>query len=288
MVIRDNFIQSVANMEDALANALNSTLENTATPSGLERLLKLIIKKEIVLEFLLDDFPPVCTVETNSFSNITPIVIPATGTEGPAAPYPSPILVTGLTGAIQKITVTFHNLSHTFPDDIVAMLIGPNGQDTLLMASAGNGFDINNVSLTFDDDAANPLPDEAQITSGTFQPTSYGVFDTFPPPANQPSGNTNLSVYNGTDPNGVWNLFIIDQFAVDVGTMAGGWTLTITSCEENSNSNNDINRVQQVLEGIISQETGQESMVKEVTEDQKAERQKKLEMFKKLKEGKKG
>ncbi|MFC4023634.1 hypothetical protein ACFOUV_07335 [Oceanobacillus longus] len=58
MAPRENFLRSVANMENALASALNAASGNS-TPTELERLLKLIIKKEIVLEFLLEDvFPP--------------------------------------------------------------------------------------------------------------------------------------------------------------------------------------------------------------------------------------
>lgn len=52
------FLEAVANMEQALANALNSVSGSEAvTPEELERILRLIIKKEIVLEFLLDEFP---------------------------------------------------------------------------------------------------------------------------------------------------------------------------------------------------------------------------------------
>lgn len=285
MVFRDNFIQSVANMENALTNALNRSLENAATSNDLERLLKLIIKKEIVLEFLLEEFPS-CIVQTRTFSNTTPILIPEgqpQTTAGPAEPYPSPIQVSGLTGAIQKVTVIFHSLSHTFPEDISAMLVGPNGQDTILMSSAGSGIDIENVTITFDDDATDQLPENDQIISEVYQPTNYGVFAPFPPPANQPSGNTNLSSYNGTDPNGTWNLYIIDQFPVDVGTMAGGWTLSITSCEAESSSTDVdiINRNQSVF---IQREKGQEPIVKEITAEEKAKKQEKFEMIKQLKE----
>ncbi|MED3573283.1 hypothetical protein [Cytobacillus praedii] len=57
---RENFLRSVANMEQALANALNEVSGNPdVTPEQLSRILRLIIKKEIVLEFLLEDvFPP--------------------------------------------------------------------------------------------------------------------------------------------------------------------------------------------------------------------------------------
>ena len=57
MTPQEEFLQAVTNMENALANVLNNAV--SANSNQLERLLKLIIKKEIVLEFLLEDvFPP--------------------------------------------------------------------------------------------------------------------------------------------------------------------------------------------------------------------------------------
>ncbi|MFC4023635.1 hypothetical protein ACFOUV_07340 [Oceanobacillus longus] len=56
MTPQEVFLQAVTNMEDSLANTLNAVSVN-ATPQELERILKLIIKKEIVLEFLLEEFP---------------------------------------------------------------------------------------------------------------------------------------------------------------------------------------------------------------------------------------
>jgi len=56
-----------------------------------------------------------------SFSNTTAITIPAgapTTTLGPAAPYPSPINVAGLTGTITKLTVGINAFSHTVPADV--------------------------------------------------------------------------------------------------------------------------------------------------------------------------
>ncbi|MED3552061.1 hypothetical protein [Cytobacillus praedii] len=58
MTPQEMFLEAVANMEQALANALNSvTGIEGVSPEEIERILRLIIKKEIVLEFLLDEFP---------------------------------------------------------------------------------------------------------------------------------------------------------------------------------------------------------------------------------------
>src|SRR5262249_33156585 len=38
-----------------------------------------------------------------------------------------------------------------------------------------------------------------------------------------------LSVFNGTDPNGVWQLFIMDDQGSDSGVISGGWRLVIST-----------------------------------------------------------
>ena len=38
-----------------------------------------------------------------------------------------------------------------------------------------------------------------------------------------------LAAFNGLNPNGTWSLYVVDDVGGDVGTIAGGWDLTITS-----------------------------------------------------------
>ncbi|HMP84148.1 MAG TPA: S8 family serine peptidase, partial [Verrucomicrobiota bacterium] len=76
-------------------------------------------------------------VTTHSRTNSAPISIPATGSSGPASPFPSTISVNGVTGTVSKVTVTLRSLSHTFPDDLDILLVGPGGQKTLLMSDCG-------------------------------------------------------------------------------------------------------------------------------------------------------
>jgi len=166
-----------------------------------------------------------------TFSNPGTITIPAGApgsTSGAASPYPSSIGVAGVTGTVSKVTATLTNMNHTFPDDIDILLVGPAGQRIVLMSDAGGSLDLLNVTLTFDDSAAG-LPDSAQITSGTFRPTNFGTGDAFPAPAPGPPHGSALSAFNGTDPNGTWSLFVTDDAGADVGNIAAGWSLTITS-----------------------------------------------------------
>ena len=40
--------------------------------------------------------------------------------------------------------------------------------------------------------------------------------------------SASLSVFNNTNPNGTWSLFVVDDAAQDSGTIAAGWTLEFT------------------------------------------------------------
>jgi hypothetical protein len=88
------------------------------------------------------------------------------------------------------------------------VLEGPTGAAIVLMANAGNGGEITAVDLTFDDAAAGPLPEAAQIVTGTFQVSQYSSAETLPAPAPSPAFGTNLSTFAGLDPNGTWNLWL--------------------------------------------------------------------------------
>ena len=181
----------------------------------------------------------------------------------PTSPYPSSIGVSGLTGTISKVTVTLNNINHTFPDDIDVLLVGPTGANAILMSDAGGATDANNVTLVFDDAAATSLSDTGALTSGTFKPTSHPPVDAFPPPAPAPSGGSALSVFNGTNPNGVWNLYVVDDTLNDVGSIAGGWCLTITrvnicdiTCPANVTVSNDPNQCGAVVNYPAATTTG--------------------------------
>ena len=157
--------------------------------------------------------------------NTAPITINATGT---ASPYPSTIPVSGLTGTITNVTVTLNNFGHTFPDDVDILLVGPFGQNAIIFSDVGGGTPVSGVTITLDDAAATSLT-TAPLVSGTFKPTNLEVGDIFQPPAPLPSGGSALNVFNGTDPNGTWSLYVRDDAPGDSGTIAGGWCLDITT-----------------------------------------------------------
>jgi Ca2+-binding RTX toxin-like protein len=180
-----------------------------------------------VLALLLGILSAPARADTFTFSNTGTIAVPASGTFGSAAPYPSQISVSGLTGTITQVTVELQTINHTFPDDIDVLLVGPFGQNVLLWSDAGGGTDLVNVFLGFDDTAAASLPDSTAISTGSYKPTNYGTPESFGSPA--PSGpyGSALSIFNGTDPNGTWSLYVTDDNVSNTGSIADGWLLNI-------------------------------------------------------------
>jgi uncharacterized repeat protein (TIGR01451 family) len=152
-----------------------------------------------------------------------------------ATPYPSSIVVSNLPGTIIKVVATLNNINHPFPRDIDILLVGPQGQKVMLMSDVGAGFALNNVTLSFDDKAAATLPETSQIVSGIYRPINYagvGTADSFAPPAPaMPYTNTFFSVFDNSDPNGTWSLFVVDDALRDAGNIAGGWSLAITTTD---------------------------------------------------------
>jgi subtilisin-like proprotein convertase family protein len=157
----------------------------------------------------------------------------------PGAVYPSTINVSGLSGVVTKVTVTFA-ITSTFPDDFDILLVGPTGAQSLIMSDAGGSGDHTNVTFTFDQSAAAPLPDNptAVNAAGTYQPSNYlglatpepGGQDNFPAPGGGlASYPTTLNVFNGTAPNGAWRLFVVDDQVIDSNSLPSGWSIDITT-----------------------------------------------------------
>jgi uncharacterized repeat protein (TIGR01451 family) len=149
---------------------------------------------------------------------------------GAAATYPATIIVSNFAGGVRGLSVRLNNINHPNPDDLDILLVGPQGQSVLLMSDSGGSADLSNVTLTFSDAAAGLLPDSSQINPGTYKPSNYGTGDAFPAPAPGGTYGTNLSVFDGSNPNGTWQLFVVDDRSANSGNISGGWTLILPSC----------------------------------------------------------
>ncbi|MDB6032866.1 MAG: Repeat family, partial [Verrucomicrobiales bacterium] len=148
-------------------------------------------------------------------------------------PYPSIVQVSGMTATVYKVTISLNQLSHPSPADFDILLVGPQGQNVLLMSDAGGTAFINGVDLEFDDESLLTLPEFTGFASQTYRPTNHGdELDVFPQPA--PSGpyGTKLDVFNRTNPNGAWSLYVVDdQMNDSIGLLGFGWSVHISTVD---------------------------------------------------------
>jgi len=146
-----------------------------------------------------------------------------TSASGPAEFYPQSVQVQGVLGHIQKVTVSIDNLAHPRPDDLDILLVGPTGESCILLSDAGDGFGIPapiGVDLIVGDNAASAFPEKGQISTGSYRPTNFGGGDTFPAPAPAGGYADNLGVFYGSNPNGTWSLYVVDDKTGERGQLA--------------------------------------------------------------------
>jgi subtilisin-like proprotein convertase family protein len=190
---------------------------------------------------------PAVASADQTFSNTAPVTIKdgdcATSIQTAALPFKSDITVAGAPAVLDDVEVVIHGLTYEFPKDIRMLLVDPGFRTVLLMHEAGNSGSASSVTLTFDDAALGPIPDP--IVSGSYLPTqtedgcaNFAADDPFPgAPPNPPNGpyGTTLASLDGTNPNGIWSLYIVDDASDGgpigsiVGSISGGWSVVFPS-----------------------------------------------------------
>ncbi len=133
---------------------------------------------------------------------------------------------------INSVTVKLLGINQNHPDDVDVMLVGPSGENAIIMSDVGGSTPVAGVDLTLDDRAPSALPNEGSLVSGFFQPTNIGGGDLFYGPV--PSGGSSLSVFNGTQSDGRWSLWAVDDTSSNVGSLARGWEITFHVCPTGS------------------------------------------------------
>ena len=193
-----------------------------------------------------DDVLRVQSVETviSNTAQITVADAAANNTPGVGSLYPSQITVFGLAPSITNLTVTLNNVNHAFPGDFDILLVGPGGQSLILQSDAGGTTAAVNRTYTFDDAAPTQLASTGGLPNAiSIRPANYQGNDTtndiFPAPAPagpysnpgpQSTGAATLNgVFGGTNPNGVWKLYVTDDEFLDSGRISSGWSLNITA-----------------------------------------------------------
>ena len=170
---------------------------------------------------------------TNSYTLTPNVVIPTANPVGITEQFAA----SGVAGAVADIQVTL-DITGGFNGNLYAYLAGPQGQFAVLLnrvgVTAGNPFGYSDAGLniTLDGDAVNNIHNYGSGGPGSYSlsgttwaadgrnidPQSAGsVFDAA-------STGANLGVFQNTDGNGAWTLFI-------ASLSAGGSPATLTSAE---------------------------------------------------------
>lgn len=154
---------------------------------------------------------------------------------GIATPNPACYKVTGFSGTVTSVQLVLDKLSHASFSDIEAVLVGPQGQACVILRGAGKFHDggghlvgptVTNLQMAFADGSPS-LAVDVPVVSGTWAPTDTQplAFPANPAAPQQVLGHA-LSVFNGTDPNGIWHLYVYDTAAPDIGSI-GSWFMVI-------------------------------------------------------------
>jgi len=168
------------------------------------------------------------TIVTAPFS----ILIPGTGTSGPASPYPFAIPVSGKTGKVADVNVVLSGVTQQFMEDLDILLVAPNGVTrAMVLSDRCTGAFVTNNTYTLDDEAATIFPPGVACPSGTYQPADTDPTEIMPAPAPAGPYPFALSTFNGLDPNGTWNLFIRDDLGGGNGFFINDPTLVFTTTD---------------------------------------------------------
>jgi subtilisin-like proprotein convertase family protein len=175
---------------------------------------------------------------TTSVTNFTVgMAIPDASASGLASAQMVSSPITSLTGL--KVTL---KVNGTFNGDLYCYLSHNSGSSVLLnrvgrRVGGGLGYRDNGFDITFDDAAANGDVHVYQLTlNGSNSPINAALTDTWAPDGrtsspysvlDTDSRTALLSSFQGTDPNGEWDLFIADVEGGDIATLES-WGLEMT------------------------------------------------------------
>jgi len=163
------------------------------------------------------------------------------GTLAPATPYPSVKQVTGGPTSITKVVVTLNSVKRSEGAPAMLLLRSPSGTTCMLWYVTTDAVSrpFNGVQIVLDSTAGSFIPFDTgsgPIPAGTFKPTVLDSGENVAMPLPAPQGvpySKLLSVFNGENANGQWQLFAAHKNFFSIYSpgnyqLIGGWDLTIT------------------------------------------------------------
>jgi hypothetical protein len=99
--------------------------------------------------------------------------------QGTTTPYPSEILVSGMTGVVKRVTVTLAGVNpgqQRITGGLEMLLVAPDGRSVLLLNGTHTILEGENLVWTFDDAATQRWETNMRVGSGTYAPPGYDRF----------------------------------------------------------------------------------------------------------------
>ena len=166
--------------------------------------------------------------------------IPALGNPAgqPSGPAPITLPVSGVTGNITDVQVAISDLTHAAYVSLDIILESPDGTFCKLLSDLNftgqGGTPIENVNLTISEIGLVLSPNQL-LSSGTYQPYDFNSGpDNLLDNTSVTNAATQLSVFDGKNPNGTWKLHIIEaplgetpESPIGGGVLQGGYGLII-------------------------------------------------------------
>jgi subtilisin-like proprotein convertase family protein len=168
------------------------------------------------------------TITTGPFTAL----LPGSGTAGPSDPYPLTHTVTGNEGITTDVNVDATGISHSHPDDLDVLVVGPNGAKVMLMSDSCGSFDVTNYHWRWDDEAPAAMEDTGSTNvcnAINHKPTNHDTPDALPAPAPAEPYGTSLTAFDSIEPNGEWKLYVVDDAGGDSGFLSNPFTIELTT-----------------------------------------------------------
>lgn len=153
-----------------------------------------------------------------------------------ASPYPACYSNQDFSDTITSVQLYINTVSHTYMQDIAAVLVSPAGTAVPVIYLNGGPYAGVDLELVFDDSASYPQLSAPPI-SGTYATTTStgtGVGSQICPAPCPAATGTSLTAFNGESPLGTWHLYVKDIKAVDTGAITS-WSVlfnnaTVSPC----------------------------------------------------------
>ena len=119
------------------------------------------------------------------------------------------------------MNIVANGITHSHPDDMDILLVGPNDAKVMLMSDACGSYDITNYFGRRGRRGAGAELEDSGSTNVcsafSHKPTNYGAGDSFAAPAPAEPYGTSLSAFDSISPNGAWKFFVSDDVGGDSG-----------------------------------------------------------------------